>query len=36
VPPLTAALDAPQDADTAHHLSRIPSLTEAIEAGEIV
>ncbi|MGA5200629.1 acyl-CoA dehydrogenase [Streptomyces variegatus] len=44
---LTAALDAPQDADTArraldadfygaHHLSRIPSLTEVIEAGEIV
>jgi hypothetical protein len=44
---LTAALDAPDDADTArrvldadfygaHHLSRIPSLTEAIRAGEIV
>jgi hypothetical protein len=44
---LTAALDAPEDSDTArraldadfygaHHLSRIPSLTEAIRAGEIV
>lgn len=44
---LTAALDAPRDADTARrildadfygapHLSRIPSLTEVIRAGEIV
>jgi alkylation response protein AidB-like acyl-CoA dehydrogenase len=44
---LAAALDAPEDSDTArraldadfygaHYLSRIPSLTEAIRAGEIV
>ncbi|SHH31276.1 acyl-CoA dehydrogenase [Streptomyces sp. 3214.6] len=44
---LTAALESPQDPDTArrildadfygaHSLSRIPSLTEAIQAGEIV
>jgi hypothetical protein len=44
---LTAALELPQDADTArrlldadfygvHSLSRIPSLTEVIQAGEIV